>query len=699
MKVAKPPQADETLAARLEKLGIRSKLDLVLHLPLRYEDETKLTALGAARPGVPVQVEAEVVESEIKFRPKRMLVVKMTDGERELWLRFLNFYPSQVRQFAPGRRFRIFGEVRTGFFGDEMVHPRYHAIDKDAALPTSLTPVYPTTAGLSQSHLRAMIAKALDSLALEDTLDEKRLAKLRLGGFRESVLFLHRPPPKVDQASLDDRTHPAWRRLKFDELLAQQLAMRIAYRERRARSAPALPDAHTLTNALVKSLPFPLTRAQRNAFATIGKDLAQPYPMRRLLQGDVGSGKTLVAALAALQCIENGWQAALMAPTEILAEQHYLKLSHWLEPLGVKIAWLSGSLKARAKKLATDAIGAGGIQLAIGTHALFQHDVGFARLGIAIVDEQHRFGVEQRLALAGKAAAMGKAAASALPLGDHGYSGGTTEPHQLMMSATPIPRTLSMSYFADLDVTVIDELPPGRTPVVTKLVSEERRDEVIERIRASCSDGAQAYWVCPLIEESESLQLQTAIETYETIRETFPDLAVGLVHGRLKPAEKAEVMADFKAKKIQLLVATTVIEVGVDVPNATLMVIEHAERMGLSQLHQLRGRVGRGSQQSLCILLYYQPLSEMARTRLKVIYENNDGFEIARQDLLLRGPGEFLGARQSGAPLLRFADLERDAQLVEIARTVADALLDDKSPAATKHLDRWLGTRQFYLKA
>jgi ATP-dependent DNA helicase RecG len=503
----------------------------------------------------------------------------------------------------------------------------------------------------------------------------------------------------VDARSLDERTHPAWRRLKFDELLAQQLAMRIAYRERRARSAPALPDAHTLTNALVKSLPFALTRAQRQAQAAIAKDLAQPYPMRRLLQGDVGSGKTLVAALAALQAIENGWQAALMAPTEILAEQHYLKLSHWLEPLGVKIAWLSGSLKARAKKQAIDAIASGEIQLAIGTHALFQQEVSFAKLGLAIIDEQHRFGVEQRLALAGKAAAMGKAAASSLPLGSHGYTGGTTEPHQLMMSATPIPRTLSMSYFADLDVTVIDELPPGRTPVVTKLVSEERRDEVIERIRASCSEGAQAYWVCPLIEESESLQLQTALETYETIKATFPDLSVGLVHGRLKPAEKAQVMADFKARKIQLLVATTVIEVGVDVPNATLMVIEHAERMGLAQLHQLRGRVGRGSQQSLCILLYYQPLSETARARLKVIYENNDGFEIARQDLLLRGPGEFLGARQSGAPLLRFADLERDVDLIEMARDVADELLTEKSPAAARHLDRWLGSRQFYLKA
>jgi ATP-dependent DNA helicase RecG len=662
----------------LEKLGIHSKLDLALHLPLRYEDETRLTALKDVRPGAPALVEAEVVDSDVKYRPRRTLVVKLSDGERDLWVRFLNFYPSQLKQFTPGKRIRLFGEVRSGFFGDEMVHPKYRVVEKGAALPAALTPVYPTTAGLSQFALRAKIENALDTLALEDTLDEKHLARLRLGGFRESVLFLHRPPPKVDAKSLDERTHPAWRRLKFDELLAQQLAMRVAYRERRSRNAPPLPDAHTLTNALAKSLPFSLTRAQRQAQAAISKDLAQAHPMRRLLQGDVGSGKTLVAALAALQAIENGWQAALMAPTEILAEQHYLKLAHWLEPLGVKIAWLSGSLKARARKNAIDSIASGETQLAIGTHALFQEEVTFAKLGLAIVDEQHRFGVEQRLALAAK---------------------GAMEPHQLMMSATPIPRTLSMSYFADLDVTVIDELPPGRMPVVTKLVAEERRDEVVLRVRESCREGAQAYWVCPLIEESEALQLQTAIETYETLKATFPDLAVGLVHGRLKPAEKARVMADFKAKHIQLLVATTVIEVGVDVPNATLMVVEHAERMGLAQLHQLRGRVGRGAQQSLAILLYYQPLSETARARLKIIYENHDGFEIARQDLLLRGPGEFLGARQSGAPLLRFADLERDVDLLEAARVLADELLSAKSPAVSRHLDRWLGTRQFYLKA
>jgi ATP-dependent DNA helicase RecG len=510
-------------------------------------------------------------------------------------------------------------------------------------VPEAMTPVYPTTAGLSQYQLRTLIERALKHAqergTLDDTLPPSVTNPLRLASFASSVKTLHHPPPDASLASLSERTHPAWQRLKFDELLAQQLSMRLAHQARRARAAPRLSPGKTLTQKLIKSLPFALTRAQHRAFAEISRDLAQPHPMQRLLQGDVGSGKTIVAALAALQAIENGYQCALMAPTEILAEQHFRKIADQLVPLGISTGWLTGSQSAKERRESKTKITDGSAQLVIGTHALFQEDVEFKKLGLAIIDEQHRFGVGQRLALRQKA---------------------KVEPHQLMMSATPIPRTLSMSYYADLDVSVIDELPPGRTPIVTKLIADGRRDEIIERIRAACNAGAQAYWVCPLIEESEKLQLQTAIDTYEHLSATFPDLVVGLVHGRMKPAAKADMMARFKAGEIQLLVATTVIEVGVDVPNASLMVIENAERMGLAQLHQLRGRVGRGAVQSTCILLYQKPLSETARTRLKVIFESQDGFEIARQDLHLRGPGEFLGIRQSGAPMLRFADIERD---------------------------------------
>ncbi|MDP2156049.1 MAG: ATP-dependent DNA helicase RecG, partial [Sulfuricella sp.] len=477
-------------------------------------------------------------------------------------------------------------------------------------------------------------------------------------------------------ALLAERTHPSWQRLKFDELLAQQLSMHQHYRRRRAQSAAPMPPRQHLTRALLAALPFPLTRAQQRVMAEIAGDLAKPHPMQRLLQGDVGSGKTVVAALAALQAIENGFQAAIMAPTEILAEQHYQKLSAWLAPLGLRVVWLAASLPKKEKQAALTAVAEGDAQLAIGTHALFQDQVVFRNLGLAIIDEQHRFGVHQRLALRQKGA----------------------QPHQLMMSATPIPRTLSMSYYADLDVSVIDELPPGRTPVVTKLVGDRRRDEVVARVREACLNGRQAYWVCPLIEESEKLQLQTALETFETLTATVPELKVGLVHGRLHARDKAATMAAFKAGEIQLLVATTVIEVGVDVPNASLMVIEHAERFGLSQLHQLRGRVGRGAAKSACILLYQTPLSETARARLKIIYENSDGFEIARQDLLLRGPGEFLGARQSGVPLLHIADIEQDQNLLEAARHSAEKILAEQPEVAERHLQRWLAGAEQYLK-
>jgi ATP-dependent DNA helicase RecG len=667
----------------LEKLGLRTDLDLVLHLPLRYEDETHVTRLRDALPGQSVQVEVEVIEAQIQFRPKRTLVCRTRDGDEELTLRFFNFYPSQLRQLAAGVRLRVMGELKRGFFGAEMIHPRYRALrGEEEPLPEALTPVYPTTAGLAQHALRKLIARALTQIDLDDTLPSELLERWKLAGFRDSVRYLHNPPPDAPQDELQARTHRAWRRIKFDELLAQQLSMRRHYRRRQAARAPALGGAGVLGDRLLASLPFELTRAQTRALAEVRADLAKPHPMQRLLQGDVGSGKTVVAALAALQAVEAGCQVAVMAPTEILAEQHYAKFSGWLAPLGVEVAWLTGSLTRKEKREALARVAAGEAPVAVGTHALFQEQVAFQRLGLAIVDEQHRFGVHQRLALRLKGTDA-----------DEGL-----QPHQLMMSATPIPRTLAMSFYADLDVSVIDELPPGRTPVVTKLVADTRRDEVIARVRDACMTGRQAYWVCPLIEESEALQLKTAIETFETVRQTFPELSVGLVHGRLASSEKAAVMQQFTAGVIQLLVATTVIEVGVDVPAASLMVIEHAERMGLAQMHQLRGRVGRGAQASVCILMYQNPLSDTARERLRIMYEHTDGFEIARHDLRIRGPGELLGARQSGVPMLRFADLETDLDLLEAARDAAERLLRAAPDRAQAHLARWMGGRQEYLR-
>ncbi|HWI13477.1 MAG TPA: ATP-dependent DNA helicase RecG, partial [Burkholderiales bacterium] len=502
-------------ATRLAKLGISSKLDLVLHLPLRYDDETRLYAINEAPQGAPVLVEGEVVECDVKFRPRRQLVCHVTDATGMLTLRFLNFYPSQQKQLAAGNRIRAFGEIRQGFFGAEMVHPRCRAVMPNSPVADALTPVYPTTAGLGQDELRRLIGRALGDLALDDTLPPDMIRALALPRFRDAVLLLHKPPPDVPDADLTQRRHPAWQRMKFDELLAQQLSMRLHYRRRKAAGAPPLEPQHRLTRELLASLPFALTAAQRRVLADIERDCAQPYPMQRLLQGDVGSGKTIVAALAALQCVENGYQVAVMAPTEILAEQHYRKFALWMEALGVRVAWIAGSLRKREKAAAIASVAAGDTLIAVGTHALFQEEVQFARLGLAIVDEQHRFGVHQRLALRMKGTQPGKGA----------------QPHQLMMSATPIPRTLAMSYYADLDVSVIDELPPGRTPIATRLVSDARRDEVIMRVRDACLAGSQAYWVCPLIEESETLQLQTALDTFETLKATFPELKVGLVHG------------------------------------------------------------------------------------------------------------------------------------------------------------------------
>ncbi|GHU30269.1 ATP-dependent DNA helicase RecG [Betaproteobacteria bacterium] len=686
--------APSALKARLGKLGLKCKNDLVLHLPLRYEDETQVITIATAgsleENSGPVQLEVQVQEVSVQFRPRRQLVARVADESGELTLRFLNFYGSQIRQFERARderqKLRVFGEIRQGFLGAEMVHPRYRLIREGESLPEALTPIYPTTTGLSQSILRKHIAAALAEADLEELLEEAWCRERGFPPFDGALRLLHAPPPDVPESALQSRRHPAWRRIKFDELLAQQLSLRRSYLSRRQRGAPRITPPGVLSRQLRESLPFSLTAAQRRVTAEITGDLAQPYPMQRLLQGDVGSGKTIVAALAACQAIEAGFQAAFMAPTEILAEQHYLKLRAWLEPLGVKVIWLSGSQK-KADKLASRRQAANTAQLVVGTHALIQEQVDFARLGLAIVDEQHRFGVAQRLELRRK--------------GEKSEKGekGTQPPHQLMMSATPIPRTLAMSYYADLDVSVLDELPPGRLPVRTRLVSDARRDEVIERIRGAVGVGRQSYWVCPLIEESEKLQLQTALETHALLSQELTGLRVGLVHGRQKAAEKAATMAAFVAGEIDVLVATTVIEVGVDVPNASLMVIEHAERFGLSQLHQLRGRVGRGQESSVCVLLYQSPLSMTARERLKIIFENTDGFEIARQDLRLRGPGEFVGSRQSGVPLLRYADLEADADLVEPAREMAERLLREAPERAEHHLTRWLGSREELLKA
>ena len=748
----------------LAKLGISSKFDLVLHLPLRYDDETRLYALSEAPPGQPVLVEGAVIEADVKYGRRRQLVCHIEDGSGVLTLRFLNFYPSQLRQLAPGSRVRAFGEIRQGFHGPEMVHPKYRLVQAGTPVARALTPVYPTTAGFKQDDLKRLIARALADSDLDDTLPVDLVEPLGLPRFRDAVLLLHNPPPDTPQAALAGRTHPAWRRVKFDELLAQQISMRVHYRRRKSAGAPALKPRGKLAQALLARLPFKLTAAQNKALAQIRHDLAQPYPMQRLLQGDVGSGKTIVAALAALQCVENGHQVAVMAPTEILAGQHFGKFREWLDGLGIGVAWLSGSQRAREKREALARVAAGETAVVVGTHALFQDEVRFHDLALAIIDEQQRFGVHQRLQLRMKGARPNRGA----------------QPHQLMMSATPIPRTLAMSYYADLDVSVIEEMPPGRAPVATKLVLDTRRTEVVRRVRDACIDGGQAYWVCPLIEESdagarsradeawsrgpvygdatvesamgasyagpwraaggqipeglssaprraplagwdraggaparssfviqqtrargraEALQLKTALETYETVQQTFPELKVGLVHGRLKGGDKARVMDAFKDGAIQLLVATTVIEVGVDVPNATLMVIEHAERMGLAQLHQLRGRIGRGAGESTCILLYQPPLTATARERLKIIYKNHDGFEIARHDLRLRGPGELLGARQSGAPLLRFADLDTDLDLLDAARAAAETLLRERPDVAQRHLARWLGARHEYLKA
>ena len=681
----------------MDKLGLRRDIDLALHLPMRYEDETRITAIADSPDNEPVQVEGVVRECRIEQRGRRQLLVRLADDSDSLLLRFLNFYPSHQKTLAVGNRVRVRGEARSGFFGREMVHPSFKAVDDHTPLATALTPVYPTSAQLPQAYLRKAVAAALARAPLDELLPPGTVPP-GLPTLREALRHLHQPGPAVPLATLEDRSHPAWGRLKFEELLAQQLSQLTAQRERQRLRAPLLQaTAGGLRDQLLAALPFQLTGAQQRVGAEIAADLgraaadgpAGAAPMHRLLQGDVGSGKTVVAALAAAVAIDSGWQCALMAPTELLAEQHFRKLVQWLEPLlaarGQTIAWLTGSRKGKGRAAMVARVASGEAALVVGTHAVIQDDVHFARLGLAVIDEQHRFGVAQRLALRNKLVDQGGPVAM--------------EPHLLMMTATPIPRTLAMSYYADLDVSTIDELPPGRTPVLTKVFADERRPQVINRITEEVGRGRQVYWVCPLIEESEHIDLQNATETHAQLSAALPGQMVGLLHGRMPAAEKSAVMSLFAGGQMAVLVATTVIEVGVDVPNASLMVIEHAERFGLSQLHQLRGRVGRGAVASVCVLLYQGPLSPTGKDRLRAMAETTDGFEIARRDLEIRGPGEFMGSRQSGDALLRFADLAEDAPLLQQARALAPRLLQQHPAAAQAHVARWLDSRAEFLKA
>lgn len=672
------------LDVRLEKLGLVRDWDFALHLPLRYEDETSVTPIGSLAVNTHAQIEGRVADQRfVRTGRGQQLQAVVEDSTGSITIRFLHYFPSIQKQLAVGSTVRLYGEPREGYYGGlEMVHPRIKSGKAaETELPKALTPVYPAGEGIQQRWLRKRIDRALLDLDLTDLVPEAVRTKFGLPGLREALSYIHTPPSGADVIGLQERSAPAWRRLIFDELLAQQITLRESRAVAFQRTAPPLAgDDAELVGCFLAQLPFNLTNAQRRVTDEILADLAANRPMHRLVQGDVGSGKTVVAALAALRAVASGHQASLMAPTEILAEQHFRKIAAWLEPLGIRTAWLTGRLKTAEKNAALEAVASGEARIVIGTHALIQEGVKFANLGLAIVDEQHRFGVAQRLALRTRPE-------SALV------------PHLLMLSATPIPRTLAMSYLADLDVSVIDELPPGRTPVLTKTVKTSRKDDVLSVVRSVVAQGRQVYWVCPLIEESDKLDLTPATVCRDDLQQRLPDLTVGLVHGAMPAAEKDAVMQDFVSGLTQILVATTVIEVGVDVPNATLMVIEHAERFGLAQLHQLRGRVGRGATQSACILLFGEDISPAGWERLKAIRDTTDGFEIARRDLEMRGPGEFLGERQSGTPLLRFADLDRDEALLAAARRTADAWLEKDRDAALRHAARWFKTAGEFLAA
>jgi ATP-dependent DNA helicase RecG len=677
------------VAVRLERLGLRTVQDVLFHLPLRYENRTRVVPMGSLRPGDQAVVQGEVDLAEVHFGRRRVLLVRISDGTGSLTLRFFHFNAAQQAGFSRGAGIRCYGEARAGLLTAEMIHPEYRLIDPQRPAPVEehLTPVYPATEGVHQLTLRALTGQALDYLdgrggcdasRITDWLPEKLLAPYRMTSLAAALRYVHRPPPDAALQLLAEGRHPAQQRLAFEELLAHHLSLRRLRLRGRQTAAPVLSGQEGLVAAFVQSLPFALTAAQQRVYREIRDDLARPHPMARLVQGDVGSGKTVVAACAALTAVQAGYQAAMMAPTELLAEQHYRSFSEWLDPLGIRVVWHAGKSRGRERAEALQAIRAGGAAVAVGTHALFQQEVEFARLGLVIIDEQHRFGVHQRLALRDKGRA------------------GEQRPHQLVMTATPIPRTLAMTIYADLETSVIDELPPGRLPVLTVAIGQERRDEVMTRVRGACNAGRQAYWVCTLIEESEALQCQAAEKTAGFLAASLPEVRIALVHGRLRPADKEAVMAAFKAGAIDLLVATTVIEVGVDVPNATLMIIENPERLGLAQLHQLRGRVGRGREQSSCVLLYQPPLSAAARDRLAALRETNDGFEIARRDMALRGPGEVLGTRQTGEMKFHIADLLRDETLLSAVEQAAAELLACCPENVTPLIRRWLGDAVHY---
>ncbi|GAC1031733.1 ATP-dependent DNA helicase RecG [Pseudomonas sp. No.21] len=672
----------DALAEKLAKVGLENLQDILFHLPLRYQDRTRVVPIGALRPGQDAVVEGTVTGADVVMGKRRSLLVRLHDGTGALSLRFYHFSNAQKEGLKRGTQLRCYGEARPGASGLEIYHPEYRALNGDEPAPVeqTLTPIYPTTEGLTQQRLRQLSQLALARLgpeSLPDWLPEELARDYRLGPLDEAIRYLHRPPPDADLDELAEGQHWAQHRLAFEELLTHQLSLQRLRETQRAQQAPQLPPAKTLPQRYLANLGFKPTGAQQRVGAEIAYDLAQPEPMLRLVQGDVGAGKTVVAALAALQALEAGYQVALMAPTEILAEQHFLNFSKWLQPLGIDVAWLAGKLKGKARAAALEQIAAGA-PMVVGTHALFQDEVQFKRLALVIIDEQHRFGVQQRLALRKKGI------------------DGRLSPHQLIMTATPIPRTLAMSAYADLDTSILDELPPGRTPVNTVLVADNRRMEVIERVRAACQEGRQAYWVCTLIEESEELTCQAAETTFEELSSALGELRVGLIHGRMKAPEKAAVMDEFKQGRLQLLVATTVIEVGVDVPNSSLMIIENPERLGLAQLHQLRGRVGRGSAASHCVLLYHPPLSQLGRERLGIMRETSDGFVIAEKDLELRGPGEMLGTRQTGLLQFKVADLMRDADLLPAVRDAAQALMERWPQHVSPLLERWLRHGQQY---